>query len=470
MLSSTVPVEPLTEHLLRATALDATLPTMTDDRPGTSPLRLEVHRSLDAILPRAAELQALNLASRRPSPFLAPAYLEIFLRHDEMAVEGSEPLLLLAFDGARLVGFLPLRRRPERLLGVTRTRLELLTVHDTDRATLVARPEDEGRCAAAFYRHLLVDEPGWTFLELLEQDAESPLYAFPPGVDASGFYLRRFPTNPNATVVFGDKGFPGWFRGLNNFRSNLSRRTRAVLAAGHAEFVATTDRRASSDLLDLYLDLEARSWKVAAAAGISRHPVRIDLFRAMIGPGQAAEPLFHWLLLDGLPVAGMLSLLHAGGAYQMELAYDEAYGDLSPGNVLFMLGIRDALARGARSYNLLGNFAYHKSRWKAVVTETSAVQVYRRGSLHHAKALAGEWRRRLLGAGRTQRDVEYNLTKPAAAAEPAAEAGPRPDRAPSLALAREVFGRLERAGATLDRLAGPALAAAMPFDAAKKEG
>jgi CelD/BcsL family acetyltransferase involved in cellulose biosynthesis len=425
--------------------------------------RIAAIRDVRELSPWRAAIDALNLASRRVSPFHTTEYLDAFLANDEFAVPGTEPLLLLALEGDRLVGFLPLRRRPDRVLGQRRTCLEFLTTHDTERPTLLARPEDERRCAEAFLRHVVEAEPRWTFLELMEQEEGSPLAEAAGALDPGRFYVRRFPNNPNATVLFPEGGLEAWFRTLGNFRTSMARRVRALLEKGNAEFLSCASRAAAPALLELYLDLEARSWKSVGRAGISRHPTRVELFRSMLQLGCAESPLFHWVLLDGLPIAGMLSLSFAGTVYQMELAYDEGFSELSAGNVLFLLAVRDAMSRGARAYNLLTNFAYHKSRWRAAITDTHAVQVYRRGSLHYAKARGGELRRRFLGTGPSQRHTEFNLSKPDGAAGGAA------DRSVSRARADAILAPLVSGGQAV-RLAGEAFVAAFPFDVRRKAG
>src|SRR5512143_3502045 len=94
----------------------------------------------------APVIAELNLLSRRPSPFQTLEYFATHLAHDEFDLPDARPRFLVAFDGERPIGVLPLRDRRERLLGLRRTRLELLTTHDADRPTVIARAEDEQRC------------------------------------------------------------------------------------------------------------------------------------------------------------------------------------------------------------------------------------------------------------------------------------------------------------------------------------
>ncbi len=415
---------------------------------------------LSELAPWREALTALARASRRPSLFLTPAYLEAFEAHDEYARAHSTAVLLLAFDGDRLAGFLPLREVNDPIAGVPCRKLEHFTTHDMDRPTLAAAPEDEVGCSVAFIEHL-AERRGWTFLELMEQEEGAPLGAAAEALAGRGFYVRRYPNNANATIPIG-AGFEPWFNGLHQQRTNLTKRTRALMERGEVQFWASAGRGGAQALLDLYLDVERRSWKLEAHAGITRHPVRVEMFRAMLSAPQESTPLFHFLLLDGAPIAGFVSLEYGDTLFGMELAYDDAFKDLAPGNVMFMLAMRDAADRGVKAVNLLGNFSYHKSRWDAVITPTFAVQVYRRPSLHYLKARGGELQRRLRGPQLTQADAQHNLSKPQAAVKVVAEL------AASRGLAEHVLAEVQAHGADPVVLSGAALAQALPFAVGRK--
>jgi CelD/BcsL family acetyltransferase involved in cellulose biosynthesis len=417
--------------------------------------RVESFRQFDALRPHLPAIEELNRNARRPSPFSRPQYLAAYLAHDEAKDPAADPLLLLAFDDQQPIGFLPLKTRPVKVFGVPQKRVELLTTHDTDRPGLVARAGDEPRCVDAFLRHLTTVEKDWSFLELIEQDDSSPL--FTPQVDPEKFYLRHYPNNPNSTVTL-EGDFPSWYRGLSkNLKQNVSRSARSLAAQGTLEMVTCDRPEAAPALLDLYLELETRSWKSAALAGVARHPERIELFRSVLSQGGDMRPLFFFLVVDGVTVAGLIALEFAGTAYEWELAFDSGWSAFSPGNVIFTLAVRGLFARGTQAFNLLGNYAYYKSRWAAKVTPTHAVQVYRRGTVSQLKARAGELRRRLFGEKRFQQNADFNLAKPKEAAERA------PLRPHSRALLQSTLEELSQKGLPFERLSGAALEAVFPF-------
>ena len=426
-------------------------------------LRVEAFRSLETARHLAAAVDSLNAASRRPSPFGAFRYLETFLAHDEFAKAGTQPLLLAAFRGGDLAGFLPLRRRRLRPLGVPCTKIEFLVTHDVERPSMAARPEDEPLCNEAFWRHLVDREPGWSLVELMEQEGESPLLP-PAWVTEHGFWLRRFENLPNSTLQLGYADSAAYYRSLGSSRrAALRHAVSRLLQAGEIEEVHSADPRALPRLLDLYLDVEARSWKAGTSAPIARHRERLAFFRDLSREGQVPALRHRFLLLDGLPIAAQMNGVFGRTEYGLEMAFDEDYRELAPGNVMVLLAITDAIAEGRGELNMLNNFARQKEHWRATVTDTWAIQVFRRRSAWSLRASLGNLRRRVVRSGPSQRDAEVNLTRPK---DRCGGDGPRPARAEERARCRETLAALEREGSLVRHRRGEALLAVLPFHSA----
>jgi hypothetical protein len=451
------------------------------------PLRIETFRSLAALRARfgdGAELDALNLAARRPCPFSTFEYLETFLAHDEYARPDDQPLVLAAFDEGRLLAYLPLCARRERFLGLPYGRLALLISHDTDRPHAVARAEDERRCCEAFYAHLLEHERGWSYLELAMQDAASGLHALPP-MSARRYYVRRFETMPNSTLMLPFRSVGEYFAGLPQpVRKTEAKYCRGLIGAGHVEVISSSDPRARLPLLQLYLDLERRSWKEIAHAGIRRDLRRVQLFRALCAERQPMKLGFDLVLLDGLPVSGLISGAFGGGLYGLETAFDQDHADLAPGHLASLMLIRRAIVEGQRFINYDGNYAYYKARLGSVVTETTAVQIYKVGTLPWLHARAGELKRwlwppetateRFNPERRKASQAEAEVGAGDRAARPSAAQASRPahpERAPRLeerAGAAAILRALAASGVALERLEGSALERALPFPLTRK--
>lgn len=426
-------------------------------------LRVEARRSLEAIAPLRGSMDALNLASRRPCPFSTFEYIEAFVRHDEYARPRDELLLLAAFDeGGALVGYLPLMRRRERMLGLPYVRIGMLVSHDTDRPHVVARAEDEARCAAAFYAALLEDERRWSALELGMQDAESALQTVPP-LRSWRFFARRFENMPNTTVPLPFGSLGEYLASLTkNERRAFTRRSRSLLAAGRVEHVYSADPRALADLLELYLDVERRSWKEAAGAGIRRDLRRVAFFKALTDASQPLQLAIDLISLDDLPIVGLVSGVFANGVFALETAYDHEYEDLGPGRLLSLLAIGRAIDERRRSINFEGNYAYYKARLGGVVTPTQAVQIFRVGTAPWLHARLGDLRRRLRPPRVVPLDHNPERRRASDDHEPA-EVRARLPRDQEREHARAILSALAARGASVLRRSGDALWHALPF-------
>ncbi len=425
-------------------------------------LTVLVHRSLESVRPFAPDLDALNRVSRRPTPFASLEYLEAFEASDEHAVAGQAPLLLVIEDGGLAIGWVALRVIGERALGLRTRRVTFFTTHDVDRPGLVCRPEDEGRCADAVWRHLL-EEEGADAIELMAQDESSPL--LPRDRPLPGWRVRTFDSIPNSTIVLGQLSLADWFGSLQKkYRLRVGRQSRRLFAAGRVELLTARHPEALGPFLELYLDLERRSWKSGAGAGIGRHPKRVELFRTQCLPDRAAKPVIHLLTLDDLPVAGMFGVDFGGGFYGREIAFDEDCASMAPGNLIMLLTVGEVIRRGGTFVNLLGFFGYYKSRWGATATATRGVQLLRRWSAPWALALLQAALRRLRPAAAAAEAGAFNPARREAIGdgppEGAAQAPP-PDRRVERALLRGALGRL--APGQVERLGGAALDAALPF-------
>lgn len=195
----------------------------------------------------------------------------------------------------------------------------------------------------------------------------------------------------------------------------------------------------------MYMELEARSYKLDSATGIGGDPRKASRHAAL---AEAGATIFHFLLLDGLPIAGSLCLRVKNRVIQLENVCDMSFEDTAPEEVLFMLEVRDAINRGCRSLELCSDLVPRHTRLGATAVETSVLQIFRRFGAHHLDAV----RRQLFGE---ESAVPMH-------------AGPmRSDLARQLRArthATEILDRLDSAGAGVERLWGDQLRACLPFE------
>ena len=425
-------------------------------------LKISCLRSLDEAAPLEAELDALNLASRRPSPYNTLRYLRVFEQHDDLERSRYEVLFMVARAGDRVVGYLPMRRRRENVGPFSFRRIESMCTHTTDRPQVVARPGDEAACAQAFRLHLLKTERGFSLLEFRQQDEHSPLLV-PQGFH-DGVWVRHFPSWTNSTIEL-PSDFETWWRARKaKFRAGVLNHSRRLLDEGDAEYVSCRDPRATLRLLDVFFAAEAHSWKARSKIAVFQKENRQALYRAMCDPAIGCAPSLHLLLSKGLVIAALFALEHAGVTHWQEFAYVEAADSIGPGSPIMTLALREAIQRGLREVNFGLGLDYYKERWGAVVTPTWLVQHFRPGALPFWKAFAGDLRRRIKPGPVAQVYADFNVEKTSVAKDTTPADGELQGGVEVLPL----LAQLEAEGITVERLAGAALAEAIPFQMKKE--
>jgi hypothetical protein len=339
------------------------------------------------------EIDALNRASARPDPFSTFAFLENFSRHDEFrtAAGGMCLWFLTAFSGDRLIGYLALRKVESRVLGLATSTVGFLVTHDTDRPHLVALPENEQPVSEAFFAHLLTRASEWGMLEFQQQDPASALFPPPAQVNLKAYWQRDWVSLENCTLALTWPSLAAYFQALpKKYRTNLGRQMRKLLGAGVVELLGSADPAVTPALLELYRGIEAHSWKSQAKANIGRSRERIAYFEALLAPHQPMTIAIQILLLDGVPIAGIISGDFDKGLYALHIVYDDRVNPLAPGSAMLLMGVRRAIARQCDFFNLLSGSGYYKARWLAQTTETRVGQIYRIGGLLFWRRIVGD--------------------------------------------------------------------------------
>lgn len=357
------------------------------------------------------EVNALNLASARPDPFSTFEFFENYLQHDEYLSgrQGMRLWFLAAFLDGRLVGYLALKQVLHKVLGLRTFRIGFLVEHNADRPHLVAAPRHMNPISEAFYAYLLGRKREWSLLEFQQQDDTSTLFPPPAAADISGCLVRQWPSLENGTISIRWRSLHEYLEALaQKPRSNVSRQVRNLFAAGNVEWLASSDPVTTPVLFDLYRGIEPRSWKSRADATIDRHPERIEYFRGLLDVRQPMRTSIQVLLLDGTPIAGLITGAFMRGLYALHMVYDDRLSRLAPGSAMMLMGLRQAIDGQYAFLNLLSGFGYYKTRWLAEITETRIAQIYRSGSLLFWHRLLGDWKRQMFMAGPAKTPMLFN--------------------------------------------------------------
>ncbi|MFK7917515.1 MAG: GNAT family N-acetyltransferase [Ilumatobacter sp.] len=393
----------------------------------------------------------LNLESRRQCPFFTPEYIDASIAHSEEfdgdAIDAF--VLVVKAANAEVIGMLPLRRTWNRA-AVPFRQIEFLAGSEVDLPDVIAAQVHETTVAEAVMSYVPKLLRSASAVHLPKLSAHSAM--FPARESASTWWTQRQegPGMPVSHIPIVHHSVDEYFGALSKrMRSNVSRLGRRLDAAGEVEVLSGSASAALLELFEAYLLLEDRSWKRSTEAAIRRHDQRVQMFRELFTTADAVTHHVELVMLDGQPIAGLISMSLGSSSFLMETCYDERFSEFSPSNLLILLAIDRAIRAGKTEVSLHGHFDYYKHRWLAEMVDTCDVRVVRPGSVPQVRTSLGGLARRL--AGRGDRSVEV----PSGSRQNGAEL---PDQWPQESLQRLAVND------AIVRCSAPIVDEALPFD------
>ncbi len=349
-------------------------------------------RSAEEVQRSAGTLRAVAESSERSLPAADPDFLRSYVRHFEYSPSPPIPEVAIVERDGKAIGFLATRVNRHPVAPGLRVRERtLLVTHDHDRVNMVCAP-GEGDAVAIALADALLSPGNPAALDIAGLEVGSALHrALHQRAQRSRSWAAFDVALPSfCSVPVRWDSTAAYFAALSkSMRSNVSRQTRRLFAAGHVELLRATGSADVAPLFASYLDLEQRSWKYAANAGVLRSPKRTAFFAEVVGGNAAYEPSLVGVLLDGQLIAALL-LGHFGtGMWALEMCFDEDHRDLGAGQVLLLLAMHEAIASGCVAVGYLQHFAYFKTRWLADETAVVSTRVVRRGSPLHVRHILG---------------------------------------------------------------------------------
>lgn len=241
---------------------------------------------------------------------------------------------------------------------------------------------------------------------------------------------------------------------------------RTLLAAGEVELLTSSDPQTLPPLFELYRGVEAHSWKARTDAAFAGRNQWIGYYTGLMDVGQPMRVAIHVLLLNGVPIAGLITGAFGQRLYALHMVYDARFSRLAPGHALLLMGIRLAVDGGYRFVELLQGFGYYKTRWLAEMTETQSLQIYRIGSPFYWRRVLGDAKRRWFGAAVVNETPLVNPSRRAVVTDEPADA--LASRAPGASSGEQAHYAALIAQVKQGRgefLSSVQLAAALPFAA-----
>lgn len=402
----------------------------------------------------ARTLLKLNSQSPRPCPFFTPEYMTSYLARNEKYPPGTTYPFMLVVRRVRdraIVGAIPLKRVREFSQGVPFSRIEFLVATEVDLPVLLAAPDDQLPVAEAIMRTLPRLLVGASEVRLLSQPEDSALFRARHAASTLWSTVLDDPGMPISLIAIAYPDVGTYFHALNKkMRSNVSRLARKLSSEGRLEYLTVHDSADTAELLRVYLDVEARSWKRGTDASLNRHPRRVGMYELLYRRANAVTHHVDVMLLDNVPIAAQLSMHYGKTVFAMETCYDERHALLGPGNLMLFLAVARAIKLGATELGLHGHFDYYKHRWLGDTINTRDIRIQRKGSVPHLRASVGRLLLRLRG------EAEKEVIPPAG---PPSAGKLRPSPAPQC---EEIVERVSK-GAGAVRLDLARIQAMLPF-------
>lgn len=292
----------------------------------TAPLRVEALASHADLTAHERAWWRLAREAPGPSPLRTPTWFLAHLAHK--LDPGQRWRVVVAYDGPRLAGVLPVVEVAPRTLGLRRSRWRVPDEYAAEAGDPLLDRGMEAQTLHALGLGLAQSAPGCLGVELGRVRAES----------ATARAVRRLePDGVGSEIAIA--GTPeAWLRAISenlrvNMRKAANRLEREHPGGLRTQFLAGAE--ASPALLDAFALLEDRGWKGAEGGALARAPAKLALYRTLVsGWAEAGVLEWHVLRLEGRIVALHMAVRLGRTLSLLRICYDEALAKHMPGNLL----------------------------------------------------------------------------------------------------------------------------------------
>lgn len=373
------------------------------------PWAVERITDADAFEALRPEWEELLEASPSRCLFLTWEWLFTWWKH---LARGRRLALLAVRRGGQLVALAPFARGTSRPAGAVGrhllpTSLQLLGTGQvgSDYLDLLVRAGRERPAAEALAEHLA--EEG-TVVELRQLCAERSLaHGLAESLAERGWRAVTDRTHVCPVIDLAGLSWEDYVSSLGkSHRANLRRRFRKLEAAFDVRFERAGSELEVDEAFDLLLDLHRKRWRDRGGSDALSDPAVVAFHREVTRLTLRRGWLRLYVLrLDGRPAAALYGFHYRDRFLYYQSGFDAEFGDYSVGLVIMGMAIREAIAEGAREYDLLHGDESYKYLWASRTRELARVELYpptleghlrrrTRGALRGTKARLRAWRER----------------------------------------------------------------------------
>ncbi|MGH7497362.1 MAG: GNAT family N-acetyltransferase [Gemmatimonadales bacterium] len=319
----------------------------------------------------------LLLATPGHTVFQSYDYQRLWWRH--FGGDNQLFIVLIVRDGA-VQGIAPLQIQTVKYHGRYCHQLGFIGSRwEVDRPTFFF-PRDSSPLLRALAAFLARRSSKWDICELHEQATGSEnLRTLEDSLRSAGYLVARSPDS-NCPYLAIEGTWQQFLAGKSQtFRKNLKTAGRRLREAGDLKYNVYDAPADTREQLEVYRDIESRSWKNAEGVGVSRNNHYFDFYREMAERfGLRRGFIIRVLRVGGKAIAGTFGLEFDGIYYSLQIVHDREFSRASPGTYLEGLEMEECFRHGYREYEFLGGFLNNKSRWTSTLRQTTQLHVFRR--------------------------------------------------------------------------------------------
>jgi hypothetical protein len=284
------------------------------------------------------------------------SFLKVLINNDQ------EWACILAFYRKELVGAFPfLQQRIKRHSG-NLVSVSVLTDSALPFTGVIIKPGFERKVVHSFLQEIRKINQSLYGIFFSSVRIESPLLKtdlkklpyFKSLLQQSGYYSRL--------LIKGD--WENYYNSLSsNFRANLRKAKRKLEKAEEYEYIFVKGSKNNRKYFTEFLHLEASGWKGKKGTAIIQNPVYETFYSSLIEELEKRQLLeWHFLLLEGKPIAGHLASNIEGNVTLIKIAYSEEHSKMAPGNLLLMEMIKASYLKGnVLDIDCLTDMQWHKN-------------------------------------------------------------------------------------------------------------
>jgi CelD/BcsL family acetyltransferase involved in cellulose biosynthesis len=309
-------------------------------------------------------------------PFFRPEWIAAYLR---AFAPGKRLLIFTARSEGRLRAALPLIQGWRLLHGLPVRTLRSPTNAHTCRFDLVHGAGQDAEAATLAIWRLLKQSGGWDMIELnsVPQDGASEDLLSLAYLD--GYLTGRWEMSPAPYITLPEQATEpeDALRKINSrFIQSVRRKRRKLQELGEIRFTATTE--ASHSEIERFYQLERSGWKGRKGTAIACDSATRQFYDEVIrNASEYGYLALYSLECDSRAIAMQLCLTYGGRCYLLKSAYDEAFGDHSPGHLIVREMLSSEAARGLIEYDLLPPQAEWKNRWTKTTRAHASCYIFR---------------------------------------------------------------------------------------------